>query len=127
MKKILALAAIGMGLAACQTTNDVSTSDAASGRQLATQSDMNAVVGRTITLNPGQSFVISADGTLNGTWDGQPLVGTYEMRDGYFCRTLSQGPRGPAPEDCQLFVLQGNQLMGTRDRGNGSSFTYTVS
>ena len=88
---------------------------------------MNALAGRTISLDQGQSFIISENGTLDGSWDGKPLVGTYEMRDGFFCRTLSQGPRGPSPEDCQLLVLDGNSLTGSRDRGNGDSFTYTVS
>ena len=116
-----------LGLAACQTTTDADASSQSSVQQLATQTDMSAITGKTLTLNPGQSFVISDDGTLAGTWDGGPLIGTYEMKDGYFCRTLSAGPSGPSPEDCQLLVLDGDQLMGTRDRGNGVSFTYTVS
>ena len=95
-------------------------------KQLRTQSDMAAITGRTLTHQPGQTVVISADGTLSGTWDGKPLAGTYEMRDGYFCRVLSKGPNGPSPEDCQLFVLEGNTLTGTRNRGEGATFTYTL-
>lgn len=127
MKHLAAIALATITLTACQTTTDGASVTQSGAKQLATQGDMNAIIGRTLTLNPGQSFVISANGTLNGSWDGKPLVGAYEMRDGFFCRTLSQGPRGPSPEDCQLFVLEGNKLQGTRDRGNGGSFTYTVS
>ena len=111
-------------LSACQTTGDTAEM---SGMQLATQNDLNAVIGKTLTFNPGESFVIAANGTMKGNWGGAPLVGTYEMRDGFFCRTLSQGPRGPSPEDCQLLILNGSSLDVTRDRGNGGSFSYTVS
>jgi len=127
MNKFALLCVASLGLAACQTNVDGMASAPADGMRLASQSDLNAIVGRTITFAPGQSFVISGNGTLNGSWDGAPLVGTYEMRDGFFCRTLSQGPRGPSPEDCQLFILDGNTISVTRDRGTGGSFDYTVS
>lgn len=126
MRKMISAACTALVLAACQTTTDGGV--ASSGpKQLSSQNDMSAVVGRTLTLGPRQSFVIASDGTLNGSWDGRPLVGTYQMRDGFFCRTLSQGPNGPSPEDCQLLILDGNTLKGTRNRGTGTSFTYTVS
>lgn len=127
MKLPLALTCAAIFLAACQTTTQTAETETSVGMQLATQSDMSSVVGKTLTLGPGQSFTIGADGSLMGTWDGNPLVGTYVMRDGYFCRTLSQGPRGPSPEDCQLLILNGSNLAVTRDRGAGSAFTYTVS
>jgi hypothetical protein len=117
----------GVGLSACQTVTEAVGPAQAAGKQFETQSDTAAVIGNTLTLGPGQSFVISDNGTLDGSWNGMPLVGTYEMRDGYFCRTLSAGPGGGSPEDCQLLVLEGTNLMGTRDRGNGATFTYTIS
>ena len=127
MKSIVVMLIAGVGLSACQTVTETAAPAQAAGKQLETQSDMAAVIGNTLTLGPGQSFVISDAGTMNGSWNGMPLIGTYEMRDGYFCRTLSAGPRGPSPEDCQLLVLDGTNLIGTRDRGNGASFTYTMS
>jgi hypothetical protein len=128
MKPIFTAAFAAFFLSACQTTTDnAPVATASSGMQLATQDDMSVIVGKTITFNPGQSFKIASDGTLNGTWDGKPLVGTYQMKDGFFCRTLSAGPRGPSPEDCQLLLLNGNILDVTRDRGAGDAFTYTVS
>lgn len=127
MKYLAAISLAAITLTACQTTTEGAGAAQSGAMQLATQSDMNAIVGKTLTHSPGQSIVISSDGTLSGSWDGMPIVGTYEMRDGFFCRTLSQGPRGPSPEDCQLLVLDGNTVLGTRDRGTGNSFTYTVS
>ena len=110
-----------------EDSDNAANANQSNSSQLVTQNDLNAVVGKTLTFREGSSFVISADGTLSGFFDGTPLVGTYEMRDGFFCRTLSEGPRGPSPEDCQLLVLDGNVLQVTRDRGNGSSFSYTLS
>ena len=126
MRRMIIAAVAGLGLAACQTTTDTAMATQDAGMQLATQSDLAAVTGRTLVHGPGQTIVISADGTVNGSWDGKPIVGTYEMKDGFFCRTLSQAPRGPSPEDCQLMILEGDTLRGTRDRGNGASFSYTV-
>jgi hypothetical protein len=117
----------GLTLAACQMPTETAMTSQMSMRQISTQSDMSAIIGKTLTFGPRQSFVISDNGTLRGSWDDMPLIGTYEMRDGFFCRTLSAGPSGPSPEDCQLLILDGANLMGTRDRGNGASFTYTVS
>ena len=127
MKRVLFAAIAACGLTACMATTDDAGSDMSTARQLATQADLDAVIGKTLTLNPGQSFVVSADGSMIGVWDGAPLVGTYEMRDGYFCRVLTEFVQGPLPEDCQLWILDGDNLTGTRDRGEGASFTYTIS
>ena len=118
--------ALAFGLAACETAAPM-TEEASSATRLATQADMAAIAGKTLTLEPGKSYVIGADGTIKGSWGGAALVGQYEMKDGFFCRTLSQGPSGPAPEDCQILLLEGDTLRGTRDRGDGASFALTVS
>ncbi|UWR23440.1 hypothetical protein [Sulfitobacter sp. S190] len=127
MKNIIAMTVIGLGLAACQTTGAQQSVDKDAAMRLATQADMALIDGKTLTLEPGKSYVVSSAGTIRGSWEGKPLVGTYEMRDGYFCRVLTQGPNGPAPEDCQLLVLEGDTLRGTRNRGEGASFRLTVS
>ena len=120
-----------LGLAACQATvadqSTVQVAPQSGATQLATQADMTAVVGkRLVHDSPAQYVITGADGTLSGSWDGVRLAGNYEMKDGFFCRTLSAGPGGASPEDCQLFILEGNKIIGTRNRGKGSSFTYTV-
>ena len=117
----------GTVFAGCQTTTmDAMSGETSSATRLETQNDMAAITGKLLVLETGKSYVIGADGTIKGTWDGAALVGEYEMRDGFFCRTLSQGPNGPSGEDCQILILDGNQLKGTRDRGNGVSFMLTV-
>lgn len=127
VSSIVGAALVGISLAACQTTGAQTDQPVDSATRLATQSDIGAIAGKTLTLEPGKSYVISAEGKINGSWDGSPLVGTYEMKNGFFCRTLSQGPRGPSPEDCQVLTLDGNVLSGTRNRGEGASFKLTVS
>lgn len=136
MKPHMFLIAGALALAACaETTADAEMETetmaeesmaADATMQLATQEDLAAIVGKTLDFGEGRSFVISADGTLAGDWGGTPLAGTYEMRDGFFCRTLTAGPGGGSPEDCQLFILNGDMLDVTRDRGNGSNFSYTI-
>ncbi|MGJ8623899.1 MAG: hypothetical protein ACSHW1_14150 [Yoonia sp.] len=119
--------ALATTLAACQTTSMEPVSDApSSATRLETQADMAAITGKMLVLEAGKSYVIGADGTIKGSWDGAPLVGAYEMKDGFFCRTLSQGPNGPSGEDCQILTLDGDKLMGTRNRGDGASFTLAV-
>lgn len=127
MKMQFILAFATFGLSACQMDVTDATVTLASSGQIATQSDMAAITGKSLTFAENQSFVAHSNGTLVGDWDGIALRGTYEMRDGFFCRVLTQGPRGPSPEDCQLLILNGDQLHVTRDRGNGAAFSYTVS
>jgi hypothetical protein len=124
LKAIFTAGALGLALAACQTTPAAAP---VTNKQLATQEDLGLIIGKTISFNEGQSFRILGNGTIRGRWDGTPLRGTYEMRDGFFCRILTEGPRGPTGEDCQLFVLTGDTIAVTRERGTGASFNYTVS
>ncbi|RED11252.1 hypothetical protein [Pontivivens insulae] len=130
MKTILSLSAATLLLAACaaETSNDEMpmTEETSMGVTIATQEDLQALVGKSLSFGEGRAFTINADGTLAGDWAGTPLAGTYEMRDGYWCRTLTAGPSGPSPEDCQLVVLDGDQATFTRDRGAGSPLVYTV-
>jgi len=122
MKRFLLGAAL-VTLAACVTPTGEMAPKPAEGMQLATQSDMAAIVGKRLTFASGQYLTVTADGKITGAWDGQTLTGTYEMRDGYVCREISIRPG----EDCQLWILNGNEVIGSRDRGNGAQFTYTVS
>lgn len=121
---VLSVAALG----ACQMSETTSMAKPDGPMTVGTQGALDQFVsGKTVILgSDARRFVIDPNGTLSGSWDGKPLVGTYEMRDGFFCRELQQGPGGASPEDCQLFVLDGDQLSVTRDRGNGGSFTYTI-
>ena len=84
------------------------------------------VVGRELALqsDPANTVVINADGSIGGVFGGAALAGTWEWRDGAWCRTLTAGPRGPSPEDCQTWTMTDGAFEVTRDRGAGASFTY---
>ncbi len=127
MKRFFGITLIGLGLAACQTTSDQQDVGEGIEMRLATQADISAIDGKTLTLEPGKSYVISSDGTLKGSWGGATIAGTYQMKNGYFCRVLTQGPNGPSPEDCQVLILDGDTLQGIRNRGEGASFQLSVS
>ncbi len=127
MKKVIGIALISLGLAACETTGPQQSASSNAGMRLATQADISAIDGKTLTLESGKSYVVSSAGTINGSWGGSPLVGTYQMKEGFFCRVLTEGPNGPSPEDCQILVLNGDTLTGTRNRGAGASFRLSVS
>ena len=54
------------------------------------------------------------------------MAGTWKFEDGFWCRTISVEEGNPPDFDCQKFEQSGSQLIGTRDRGNGTSFTYEI-
>ena len=129
MYRFSLLALTVAGLSACDAPSTTSGSATSEPLRIATEADFAKIAGKTLTLDGNDSvfFVFGADGTLTGTTPGGPVMGTHAMRDGFWCRTLTQGaPRAPRQE-CQVLVLDGDKLTGTRDRGKGSSFTYIVS
>lgn len=83
------------------------------------------IAGRTLSIE-GDQVRIEGDGTWAGEWDGTVIFGTwYFTDDGYWCR---EGMRGDEPMalDCQVWTIKDDQVRVTRKRGNGRSFTYTV-
>lgn len=74
------------------------------------------------------NLVIGVDGSITGTFGGANLAGSWEWRDGAWCRTLTEGPRGPSPEDCQQWTINADgDFDVSRNRGQGASFTYVLS
>ena len=73
-------------------------------------------------------IVVRNDGTFDGTWSNEPIAGTYEMIDGYFCRVLTMFHDASRlnTEDCQLWERDATTVKGTRSRGTGISFVYTI-
>ena len=107
-------------LAACQPT----VVDAPAGPQrLTTMADMAPILDRRLEFGAGHTVLVS-DGSLGGVVADRALTGTWEMRDGFFCRTITSG-HGEAV-DCQVYVLDGNTLTVTRDEGAGSVGTFLV-
>lgn len=82
---------------------------------------------RMVLEGTDNSVVVNSDGSIGGTFAGTDLAGSWEWIDGAWCRTLTAGPRGPSPEDCQVWTKVGdNAFSVTRDRGAGSSFVYVI-
>jgi len=80
------------------------------------------VVGQPITLAPGVVFTINADNTISGEIEGKPATGTWEFDGRYWCRTITF--ENIFTEDCQLWRIDGDALVITRDRGRGETFRY---
>ncbi len=121
-KTLTVLAALG--LSACMET-DGGTLASADGALTTRAAFDSAIVGKTLNFN-GNRMVINADGTISGPWDGSGITGTWRWSFGSWCREIAIGgvDRGP---DCQNWSVDGNVATVTRDRGNGSSFRYTIS
>ncbi len=127
MQRLLILVAVA--LAACQQTPAVTKAPSDDGyTRISTVQELSPLLGKRLNFVDGQYAQVNADGSLVGFFGGQALTGTWEMKDGYWCRTLLTGPERAmqTPYDCQLWESKGNKLRGTRDRGNGGSFEYTV-
>lgn len=120
MKKLLVVLCVL--LSACMADDMANGPD----KTLSTAADFAPLFGKRLAFSDADFVTINANGTLSGEFGGEDTLGTWELRDGYWCRVLTAGPRGPQPEDCQLFVQKGNVLSITRDRGNGNSFDYTI-
>lgn len=73
-------------------------------------------------------IVVRSDSSFDGTWNDAPIAGTWEMRNGFWCRILTQffNPDSTGTEDCQLWTRTGDVITGTRDMGNGTSFDYHI-
>lgn len=92
-----------------------------------TEENIAIVIGKRLELN-GNHIVISDDGTFAGTWNNAPIAGTWEMRDDFWCRVLTEffDTSREGIEDCHLIENAGNSVRGTRDRGTGNSYIYQL-
>lgn len=73
-------------------------------------------------------IILNSDGNLTGTWGDEPVVGTWEMRDGFWCRTYSEFYLSEFSnvEECHLWERNGNRIRATRDSGNGTTYPLTI-
>jgi len=131
--KLLATAATVAVITACTANVDNSTKTGVepakemAGVRITNDSELAVLIGKKLTIKNDYA-VINADGTLSGSFKNLPIEGTWVMSDGYWCRTLTKASEHALkiPTDCQLFMLDGNNLNATRNKGNGKSFTYVV-
>jgi len=72
------------------------------------------------------SLQVLPDGKITGSALGTPVAGTWNWRDGYFCRQLTWRSR-EIGFNCQLVEAKGTQQMRfTVDRGAGNSATFRL-
>ncbi len=120
MKRFAIIAAIFLAGCEAQPTDTMAE------MRLSTADDFAPILGKKLMFGDADFVMINADGTLSGDFGGVDTRGTWALKDGYFCRVLTAGPRGASPEDCQLVVRKGDVLSITRERGTGASFDYTI-
>ncbi|MEO1550236.1 MAG: hypothetical protein AAFR93_07345 [Pseudomonadota bacterium] len=126
--KHFVLAALAISLAACAAPEMGKEMSEDGFTRLATVEDLGTFLDRNLAFDAEQYSVINSDGSLGGIFAGVGIEGTWEMEDGFFCRTLTAGPEYAMkiPVDCQLLEANGSTLRGTRDKGNGRQFILTA-
>jgi len=76
------------------------------------------VAGKTLIGAQNDNFVIGADGSLTGTTaKGDALVGTWEIKNGEWCRTITE-PATLAGSACQGATIEGSTFTVTRADGS---------
>lgn len=68
----------------------------------------------------GTTLEVRPNGTIVGRAIRWPITGTWEWRDGYFCRVMDWGGYEISP-NCQQVDVRGNTMKFTSDRGTGQS------
>lgn len=73
-------------------------------------------------------FVLRDGGSAEGTWNNEPLIATWEMRDDFWCRVVTEffNPDRIGFEDCQIWEQQGDIIHVTGDGGNGNSWVQGI-
>ncbi len=92
-------------------------------QRITTEAGFNQlVVGRKLSLNSNY-ITIKKNGIVKGRFNGEPLRGYWEWRDGFWCRTLLTHNK---KTDCQIWEVDGNRHRLTRERGEGGFNVYTA-
>lgn len=73
----------------------------------------------------GISLRVLPDGRIDGEAMGWGVTGTWEWRDGYFCREMDWSGT-PIPANCQLVETSGERVRFTVDRGAGRSAAFAL-
>jgi hypothetical protein len=88
---------------------------------------LSLIEGRSLQLRLFRiTLSVLPDGRIDGSALGWPVSGTWEWRDGYFCREMDWSG-SPIPFNCQLVEARGtDQLRFTVDQGAGESATFRL-
>ncbi|MCX7643868.1 MAG: dihydrodipicolinate reductase [Rhodobacteraceae bacterium] len=73
----------------------------------------------------GIALRVLPDGRIAGEAMGWGVTGTWEWRDGYFCREMDWSGT-PIPPNCQLVETSGERVRFTVDRGAGRSAAFAL-
>lgn len=68
---------------------------------------------------------VEPNGTLRGRALGSDVSGTWDWKDGYFCREILWSDV-EIPHNCQLVEQNADKLRFTSDRGAGRSAAFTL-
>ena len=91
----------------------MSNTSAAEVQRISTMEQLQPLLDRRWVFDDGSYDVVRADGSFGG---GE-FAGPWEMRDGFWCRTLTKGVQGSRVEDCQLLQGDGTTFTATRQMG----------
>lgn len=83
-----------------------------------------ATVGGTTVQGADTILQIGRRWTFSGKTNGAAFQGEWDFRDGFWCRRVTKP--SPLPEDCQVWVVRGDNVTVTRDQGRGESFAYKI-
>lgn len=88
---------------------------------------LSLIEGRTLHLRLFRiSLAVLPDGRIDGSALGWPVTGSWEWRNGYFCREMDWSG-SPIPFNCQLVEAQGDdQMRFTVDQGEGEAATFRL-
>jgi hypothetical protein len=78
---------------------------------------VNLIKDKSLTRT-GIRLVVTPDGKIDGRALGFKVTGSWDWRDGYFCREMQAG-REKIGYDCQLVERRGNALRFTAEKGKG--------
>jgi hypothetical protein len=87
------------------------------GRILSRDDFVQVVKDRALTRT-GIRLVVSPDGKIDGRALGFKVTGSWDWRDGYFCREMQAGLE-KIGYDCQLVERKGDALRFTSSKGKG--------
>jgi len=128
MKHLVILA--GLTLSACAQQSGIGATDAgatqAQVQRISTMAQLQPFLDRRWEFGNGNYSVVHSDGTVTGEFGGNSLTGTWEMRDGYWCRTITLANINAPPTDCQILQGDGTNFTVTREKGKGRTTDYTL-
>lgn len=120
MTRLLALISLWLAVAGPVAANDY--------QPVRDKSDfLSLMEGRTLNLGLFRvSLSVLPDGRIDGSALGWPVTGSWEWKDGYFCREMDWSGT-PIPFNCQLVEARGEENMRfTVNQGEGESATFRL-